>query len=527
MTAIIRPIFHYSIADSIYEKIQTQTASYYYYIGKINAWPNEEVDLVVPDPINTQSYENDSRNNMVTLKQVTINDVSMCVRRIDWASGVIYDQYDDTDVNLDSKNFYVLTTDFNVYKCLSNNYNSESTEQPSGQDLVAVKYDDDYVWKFMYSIPNILRNKFLIPSYMPVTRKAKNQYYTPGSIDPDNWVIVDGGSLYDPETTSATISGDGEGAAITLQIEDGVITGIVVTAVGEGYTNATLNIVKVSEEDPGSGGQVTIQVSSSGTIDTAQGDVETYAVDGELSSIIVTNGSNGYTEAPIVTITGDGTGAEATAIISDGSVVAINLTNRGSGYSYATVAIATEALLGGAFAAATARAITSPAGGHGFNAPKELFANTLCFYTSFTNVLNHDAIPISHDYRQFGIVSNIQTYGSLGKYSGVTAAAGYLLEGTFLAIEYPPDSFIYTADLSKNLQVVTALDNQMLVISIDGTVPEVDDVYTNANDYSFTLTDLTEPNINKFSGEMLFIDNQTAFESSEEQEISFRTFIKL
>jgi len=53
-----------------------------------------------------------------------------------------------------------------------------------------------------------------------------------------------------------------------------------------------------------------------------------------LSSIIVADGGLDYTEVPIVTITGGGgTGATATAYVSNGSISKITVTNSGSGYT--------------------------------------------------------------------------------------------------------------------------------------------------------------------------------------------------
>lgn len=54
----------------------------------------------------------------------------------------------------------------------------------------------------------------------------------------------------------------------------------------------------------------------------------------------VTNGGEGYTEAPSVTIDGDGSGATATAVVENGSLTAINIDTTGSGYTSATVVIA-------------------------------------------------------------------------------------------------------------------------------------------------------------------------------------------
>lgn len=58
-----------------------------------------------------------------------------------------------------------------------------------------------------------------------------------------------------------------------------------------------------------------------------------------LSSIYVVNAGYGYINTPTVTITGDGTGAEAIAKIVNGSVESIEITNRGIDYTKATVTI--------------------------------------------------------------------------------------------------------------------------------------------------------------------------------------------
>jgi hypothetical protein len=58
-----------------------------------------------------------------------------------------------------------------------------------------------------------------------------------------------------------------------------------------------------------------------------------------ITSIGVTDAGTGYTSAPTVTITGDGTGATAEAIIVNGRVQNINIVDRGTDYTRAVVTI--------------------------------------------------------------------------------------------------------------------------------------------------------------------------------------------
>jgi len=70
-----------------------------------------------------------------------------------------------------------------------------------------------------------------------------------------------------------------------------------------------------------------------------------------ILTIAVTTSGNQYSTAnpPVVTITGDGTGATAIALVaSDSSIVGIAITNPGSGYTTATVTIGPPQPLGGA-----------------------------------------------------------------------------------------------------------------------------------------------------------------------------------
>jgi len=85
-----------------------------------------------------------------------------------------------------------------------------------------------------------------------------------------------------------------------------------------------------------------------------KGILPTVGTSGALAAISLGAGGTGYTTAPTVAITGGGgTGATATAIVSDGAVTGFNITNAGAGYT----STPTIALTGGGGTGAAASAV--------------------------------------------------------------------------------------------------------------------------------------------------------------------------
>jgi len=77
-----------------------------------------------------------------------------------------------------------------------------------------------------------------------------------------------------------------------------------------------------------------------------------------VSSIEIINPGYGYTSTPTVTISGDGTGAIAEAIIEGGAITQIRMVNRGTDYTRATVSITG----GGGFSGSATAVIDSKIG---------------------------------------------------------------------------------------------------------------------------------------------------------------------
>lgn len=126
-----------------------------------------------------------------------------------------------------------------------------------------------------------------------------------------------------------------------------------------------------------------------------------------IDVIYVTNGGAGYTGVPTITIYGDGSGAAATSTVVDGQVTNIQMTNAGSGYTWAKV----EFTGGGATSNAVAAAVIAPAGGHGSNLPAETMAHNVMVAGTVSGYLQSD-FPVNQDFRTVAIVKNPLSYQS-------------------------------------------------------------------------------------------------------------------
>lgn len=164
-----------------------------------------------PSVSDNYPYELEIRNNMLLMKLIDSNDASIVIPRINWRPGITYDMFDEYSgdrlsysgaSSLATAEFYVLTDEFNVYKCIFNNNDQPSSIKPTSTSPTSEELTlaDGYIWKFMYTIPISLRNKFLTSQYMPVLSALSNQFYSSGSIT--NYSIVSSGYAYISNTYS-------------------------------------------------------------------------------------------------------------------------------------------------------------------------------------------------------------------------------------------------------------------------------------------------------------------------------------
>jgi len=229
----------------------------YLYIGRTTAWGDEQLP---PDAVDSTNGRADALQEVQALKRIYSSDIISVAQRYDWIDGDVYDEYTDVANMIDDKNpvtneyykFYVVTDEFNVYKCLSNYKRSQSTTKPSGTSTTPFTTPDGYIWKFMYTIKSPDVFKFMTPNWIPCYNVAYNDNSiqwqvqdatVPGSIE-HIAVVEDGAEYVSTDLPNVTITGDGTGATAVAEVDDltGTIDRIVVTNAGSGYTEATVTL---------------------------------------------------------------------------------------------------------------------------------------------------------------------------------------------------------------------------------------------------------------------------------------------
>lgn len=125
------------------------------------------------------------------------------------------------------------------------------------------------------------------------------------------------------------------------------------------------------------------------------------AVGGQIVGVEVVNGGSGYTSAPTLTFRGNGTAAAATATISGGAIVKVEMDNEsgglGSGYDYASLSFTGNATL---------RPILSSKIGIGGDAREDLKSSTIMINTK-PNGDESGTFNITNDFRQITLFKNL------------------------------------------------------------------------------------------------------------------------
>lgn len=361
----LRRNFRSEMATSLLNEIQRSQAKYYYFLGKVEPWGNDtEPDAA---PINSETNDSIIRNGAIFARRIAPADVSLTTRNIPWQTGKVFDLWDST-IDMKDKDFYCVTAEFNVYKCLDNNGGVASTIRPTSTLSSAQRLEDGYLWKYMYTIPSFKVSKFFTGNNLPVQRALSDSFYSRGAIDAV--VINDSGTGYGStlqtsiNVSNSTLTGSGATVSYTLGLL-GEFTSVSVVTPGSGYTaGAKLRIT--STTGAGAilsptfvGGELTsVSIISAGvgyiisntTVTVSVGGAvvvpQVSSITGRIVGISIVDEGAGYASPPALTVssaTGSGTGilngnvsALVEAKLNGGSIKHVSIIDPGINYPVAS-----------------------------------------------------------------------------------------------------------------------------------------------------------------------------------------------
>ena len=440
-TAVATNLLNVKNAQNFVDAVIAGTNNVYVAIAHTNAWANDSAPDSVTD--NTNLYV-DFWRAAIGGKKITGNEISLVLSRIDWTANTVFAEYSNASANtLYGQNFYVLTEDYNIYKCISNNGSANSTVKPTYLDTTTTnKETDGYIWKYMYTLSTSDRARYLTTDFFPV------KY---------------------------------------LEANDGSL----------------------------------------------QWQVQENAIDGGIEFVKLSNTGSNYTNTSniVITITGDGTGANVIAAINTTSQTVSNLTviSPGTGYHFANVTITGGG--GSNVSNATANAVISPFDGHGSNPVEELGGSTVMINLNLKS--DEDGfITTQNDYRQIVMIQDPIVYGSNNTIFSNTRFS-QCMEITLSAgsDNYSLDEYVYQGT------TLPAATFSGRVLNWDSTNNKVKLIETLGNPTSGLLVGSTSAtqrfllstsyyNLKPYAGDLLYIENISPIQRATDQTENIKLILR-
>jgi hypothetical protein len=466
MSAIIRDSFRVSTLTNFIAGLSSQ--SLYLAIGRPQYWDTvANLDTVVPVPVNTAFSLNSDWEDVMALKRLNVTDVISGIYKEVWQANTIYDIYrhdwngtrvanysgnntiSTTPASLSDVKCYVITSNYNIYVCLKQGI-SNGIIQPS-------IYSPDTGVAIGTNTGIIKTSDGYYWKFMAVTSSAdfvkfSSKYYHPIE------TLTTAPAPSDPYYTQW---------------------------INQGYS-ANFN-----------GGIYTINVLSSGV-----------GYNGGIAGTRVV--TNAITDSQFSVI-GNGSGLQYTISYgSNGSIVDIQVTNPGSGYTQATITAAYGN--GGSF-----EIIFTPMSGLGCNPATDLVARYLLIDTTLTGA-EGNIFTTSNEYRKILLLLNPTNYGTSTISTSADLDSTLTLNlGTGLSAgAYPLDSIVSGGTSGAKGRVVdfdTTTGNLRVIITASENTNNVgaknsfqisETLTSSPGTGSNSIVSLTLPNVQKYSGNMIY-----------------------
>ena len=363
MAAIVTDQFRILNADNFVNSVLDDNNSYYVFLGLPNSsvagfgrtsnWSTASSGP--PSPTDNLQYLHHYRDTGLFGKRITSTNIRRVVRKVQWTSNTAYDMYrhDYSSSNLTpnsgtsrlyDSNYYVINSDFRVYICIDNGSSGSNPKgersrfEPTGTNTeVLPNAGDGYRWKYLFSISPSDIIKFDSTEYIVL---------------PNDWAT---------SSDYQTVRDAGDSEATNNQIQK-----VYIKNAGLGYTASTYDIL-----GDGTGGKVAIEVDGSGAI---------------ISTNVTTGGKN-YTFGIVDLRRSDDDGIPNPATLIP---------------------------------------IIPPSKGHGYDIYTELGADRVLVYARFDDSTKD--FPVDTKFAQVGIVKNPKEYAGVTTFTGSTYSGLYALK---------------------------------------------------------------------------------------------------
>ena len=287
MSAIVTDQFRILNASNFVDSIESN--SYYITLGLANPVAagygrTSDWNTNPPSPTDNLSYAGHTGDTILFGKKITSANVRRIVRRIDWTAGTKYEIYrDDYSVQnrapitnaarLYDANYYVMNEDYRVYICIENGSSGTnpkgnvSQDQPTFTDLEPSRAGDSgdgYIWKYLFTISPSDIIKFDSTDYITVPnnwdtssdaqiramRESGDSTVNQNQIK-TVYIADAGGSYANGLGQEMNIIGDGEGGKVRVDVEGGKITNTVVVSGGKNYSYALVDLGSINSNSTG------------------------------------------------------------------------------------------------------------------------------------------------------------------------------------------------------------------------------------------------------------------------------------
>ena len=402
--------------------------------------------------------------------------------------------------------FYVRNGRDQVFKCLFNNSRANSTSEPTididGQlpENPFILTGDGYKWKYLYTIPAGLKQRFFTNRWMPVSNDpVVVETATAGRIDIISVLWGGSGYINGGNSNTAAIlevtNTDGQGANLSAAVSNGIITNVTILNGGNNYTV----------------GQVTFNNAADQLGSTILGgtvNVVSTAVSANLSNTANQSFIGNVYVNDIVTVNAESRNV-VTVINSTHFTVNTAFTNPAN--SQIMTLVRSNAIFDISF---------PPKGGHGSDPLEELGVHSFMISVEFDDTEN-DTIPMSDstnsfDFNQVGIL--IDPLIANGAYT-----ANQTNYRTTTRIEVPDPGISQFQDdetvyVGSSIDTATAIanvahwevgDNYLYINNITGTFLGSQIIKGANSGASVPILSISNSQIKLFTGELVYMENRT------------------